>query len=144
MRCFAIFAMFIDRYRILNTVYRGRIATNSKYLSRALKIIIHSNYLYTRDHPQRTHNPMELDLDELNGEEDSAPPADPELGSGYRYNDFAVGDKVQIWYHGSWWSCKIIYKSALNETLTVRPTGSRESISSVLPRHTKPAPLHQN
>lgn len=80
---------------------------------------------------------MELNLDEV-GEDPDAAPADPELGSGYRYTDFAVGDKVVTWYHGSWWACKIIYMSEANQTLTVRPTGSRDSISGVLARHTKP------
>jgi hypothetical protein len=131
------------RYRILNSVFRGRITTDSKYLARALKIIIHSNYLYTRDHPQRYHNPMQLELAEVGDLHDAAP-ADPELGSGYRYSDFEVGDKVQVWYYGSWWTCKVTYMSAANQTLTVRPVGARDAISSVLPRHTKPAPAQEN
>jgi len=138
---FLVVCDVIDRYRILNSVYRGHITTDSKYLARALKlkIIIHTNYLYTSTHPQRTHHPLELTLDDVDDVEFIDAPVDPELGSGYQFDDFSLGDKVQVWYMRSWWHGKVTYLSHVGQTLTVRLVGSRDSMSGILPRHTKPA-----
>lgn len=119
-------------------MYRGRITTDAKYLARALKIIIHTNYLYTSTHPQRTHYPLQLELDDVDEDDFVDAPADPELGSGYEFTDFQLGDKVQVWYMLSWWHGKITYLSRASQTLTVRLVGSRDAMSGILPRHTKP------
>jgi len=113
------FAMNV-RFRILNGVYRGRIVSDAKYLSRALKIIMHTNYIYTRDHPQRLNLPMELDLDELDA---SAAPMDVARGTGYQFDDFSIGDKVEVWYMRSWWHGRVTYLSRTTQTLSVRMTG---------------------
>jgi hypothetical protein len=51
---------FLKRYRILNSVYRGRIHKNNSALtlSHIIKILIHSDAVYIRYHPHRTHHPI--------------------------------------------------------------------------------------
>ena len=126
----------LRRFRILNTVYRGHVTANPQPLARALKIIIHSNYMYTRDHPQRNHQPMDLELSEVDAA--GAAPHDPELGAGYSFADFNVGDLVQVWHARTWWHGKITYKSR-SQTLSVRMVGSRDAITGILPKDVKPA-----
>jgi hypothetical protein len=104
---FPILSHFI-RYRILNTVYRGHIKQSSVYLSRALKIIMHSNYVHTRDHPHRTHHPMDLDLDDLAQVE---VPIHPDVGTGMTSDDFDLGDFVKVWHFGDWVRGKVTYKT---------------------------------
>lgn len=131
--------MTLCRFRILNGVFRGHITGNAQHLTAALKIIMHSNYLYTRDHPQRTHQDMDLNLEELADYADPMiPPIDPARGTGFSFEYFIVGDVIKVWYMSSWWHAKVIYKSGLNQTLTVRMIGSRDSISGIQPKHCKP------
>jgi len=98
---------------------------------------MHSNYLHTRDHPQRTHQDLDLDLDEI-GLADASP-ADPDRGAGFVFTDFNVGDKVLVWRHRAWWDATVSYKSRTG-TLSVRIFGSTSRWSGVLPIHVKPAP----
>jgi hypothetical protein len=137
-RCLSKFCDIIDvcSFRILNSVFRGHVMANGERLSEALKIIMHSNYLHTRDHPQRTHQNLDLDLDEIDYAD--APPADPDRGTGFVFSDFSVGDKVQVWHHRDWWHGKVAYKSRA-ETLSVRMIGDSAALSGILPKHTKPA-----
>ena len=129
------------RFRILNSVFRGHITSNVSHLSAALKIIMHSNYVHTRDHPQRTHQPMNLDLDEITAAElAAAPPHDPEFGTGFVFHDFAVGDIVYVWHMHSWWHGKVAYKSQLSETITVRLTSTGgQRVAGIDPKLIKPA-----
>ena len=138
----SIFIVIIDdnhyrRFRILNSVYRGHVATNADHLTQALKIIMHSNYLHTRDHPQRNHMPMNLDLDEVDAAD--AGPRDPDLGSGFTIDDFQSGDKVLVWQSRTWWHAKVRYKLR-NGTISVRLVGANANLPPVLPKFMKPAP----
>jgi hypothetical protein len=138
LRIFAMFALIcaIIRFRILNGVYRGRIVSDAKYLTRALKIIMHTNYIYTRDHQQRFNLPMELDLDELDA---AAAPMDVDRGTGFEFDDFHIGDKVEVWYMRSWWHGRVTYLARATQTLSVRLTGSRDPMAGILPKHAKPS-----
>lgn len=120
---------FIDRFRILNSVFRGHLTSNDAHLRDALKIIMHSNYLHTRDHPQRTHQDMDLDLVEVD-----VANAGPALvvGTGFRSEDFDVGDQVEIWHMRSWWAGKVTYKSRAG-TLSVRFVGARDALTGIAP-----------
>jgi hypothetical protein len=122
----------------LNSVYRGHITQDSNHLSFALKIIMHANYMYTRDHPQRNHQPMELDLDEvIAADAVDIPPMGEDTG--FTAEDFSVGDRVQIWHANTWWSGKITYISVAG-SISVRLVGARDSITGILPSQTKPVP----
>lgn len=127
-------------FRILNSVFRGHVTSNGDRLEQALKIIMHSNYLHTRDHPQRTHQSLDLELEEEDSELAfaDAPPADPTHGTGFTFSDFNVGDMVQVWHHRDWWHGKVTYKSRA-QTLSVRMLGASVALSGILPKHTKPA-----
>jgi len=127
-------AIDLCRFRILNSVFRGHVTANGDRLSQALKIIMHSNYVHTKDHPQRVHQDMDLDLDEIDWAD--APPADPDRGSGFVFDDFNVRDKVLVWRNRTWWSATVTYKSR-SGTLSVRMLGSNTSLSGILPKHTK-------
>ena len=128
--------MSYRRFRILNTVYRGHVINNGDSLARALKIIIHSNYVHTRAHPQRMHRPMELDLEEIDMSE---VPIYPARGTGFGPDDFHVGQRVLVWQARTWWHGKIIYK-ARSGLLTVRFVGAGVGTSGILAEHVKPAP----
>lgn len=135
LTCCRLFCDFLRRFRILNGVYRGHIVSSAAFLTRTLKIIMHSNYIYTRDHQPRNHQPFDLDLDELNDVD--APPDDPDHGTGYTVDDFNVGDRVLMWLHRTWWHAKVCYKSRAG-TLSVRLVGSRDAVSGILPDQLKP------
>jgi hypothetical protein len=123
-------------FRILNSVFRGHVTANGDRLSHALKIIMHSNYLHTKDHHQRVHQDLDLDLDDVDLID--APPADRDRGSGFVFDDFDLGDKVLVWRHRVWWNAKVTYKSRAG-TLSVRIFASDTAWSGVLPKHIKPA-----
>jgi hypothetical protein len=122
-------------FRILNSVFRGHVTTNDDRISQALKIIMHSNYIHTRDHPQRVHQNMDLELDDIDMED--APPADPDHGTGFVFADFNIGDKVLVWHLRDWWHGKVWYKSRIRQTLSVRLLGSNSALTGILPKHTK-------
>ena len=126
----------LHSFRILNSVFRGRVVANASHLEQALKIIMHSNYIHTRDHPQRNHQSFDLDLDEIDWVD--APPSDHDRGSGFVFADFHVGDDVLVWIHRDWWSGKVTYMSRA-QTLSVRMVGMQNSTPGILPKHTKPA-----
>jgi hypothetical protein len=128
-------------FRILNSVYRGHIVKDASHLFAAVKIIMHTNYLHTRDHQQRTHQPMDLGLDDVEaaGAADDRP-VHPEIGTGHKAGDFVVGDLVLVWYMRSWWHGKVTYKSRTG-TLSVRFTGARNPVAGVLPKHVKHAEI---
>jgi len=126
----------ICSFRVLNSVFRGHVTANGDRLSQALKIIMHSNYLHTRDNPQRVHQDLDLDLDDIDLID--APPADPDRGSGFVFHDFNVGDKVLVWRHRVWWNAKVTYKSRAG-TISVRIFASDTAWSGVLPKLIKPA-----
>jgi hypothetical protein len=70
------------------------------YLTAAVKIIMHSNYIYTKDNPQRIHLPLlapRLD----------APPVAPDVDTGVGYDDLRVGMKVKVWWLDEWWHAKV-------------------------------------
>lgn len=141
---FSMFVDVIDRYRILNSVYRGHVTVDPSHLAAALKIIMHTNYMYTHDHPQRTHVPFDLDLDEVDAAE-AAPAghADPDIGTGCTMDDFALGDKVYAWYHRSWWHGTVVYKRIPLNRITLRFTGSSEKASGFRPKDLKPIDAHR-
>lgn len=125
----------IVRFRILNSVYRGQVICNGAvHLQRALKIIMHSNYVHTREHTQRMHEHEELSLDAV-PEDVEVPPIDDAQG----FDDINVGDRVEVWHARTWWHGKITYKSRVKQTINVRFTGSRDSVTGILPRNIKPA-----
>lgn len=136
--------MFLDvcdlyRFRILNSVDRGHITSEAAHLTAALKIIMHTNYLHTRDHPQRFHQPLDLELDEAEAADAvGVGPANPDRGTGFTCDDFNIGDMVSVWYMRSWWHAKLLYKARAG-TLTVRLTGARDRMTGILPKHVKPA-----
>ena len=117
----------------MNTVYRGHIKKGTLYLARALKIIMHSNYVHTRMHPQRMHMPMQLALSEIEAVE---VPIDPERGTGMTFDDFDVGDDVQVWHARTWWPGRITYKSRAG-TFSVRIVAMRDSIAGFQPNQVK-------
>ena len=49
---------FFKRYRILNSVFRGKIFKNNSVLTDVIKILIHSDAVYLRYHSHRTHPPI--------------------------------------------------------------------------------------
>jgi hypothetical protein len=106
---------------------------SSNYLARAIKIIMHTNYIHTRNHPHRTHQPLQLDLDPL---QVGDAPFDLEEGTGMTVADFAVGDQVEVWHVRTWWHGKVIYKS-VRGTLNVRLKGAGESMNGLLPTQIK-------
>jgi hypothetical protein len=126
-RFYRCVSLFVASYRILNTVYRGHVTTDITHLSNALKIIMHSNYLYTRDHPQRTHEDMDPLLDELDLTD--APPAAAAIDD---IDAFEVGQKVQVWKARTWWYGKVTYKSRAG-SLSVRFVGARNAETGIMP-----------
>ena len=110
---------------------------DGEHLARALKIIMHSNYLHTRDNPQRVHAQMDVDLDAV--DDDASVIIGPIDENRYIYDDFSIGDLVEVWHQRGWWHGKVIYRSNRHKTLTVRITGSQEQLSGILPRNAKPA-----
>ena len=129
------FCAKIVSYRILNTVYRGHIKKGSLYLARALKIIMHSNYVHTRVHPQRMHLPMQLELTDIEALE---VPIDPVHGTGSTWDSFDVGDEVQIWRARTWWTGRITYKARAG-TFSVRLLGMRDAYTGIQPNQVKAA-----
>lgn len=118
------------RYRILNGVYRGHLLSNPEYLAAALKIIMHTNYMYTKDHPQRF--PFALPLPAVV----AAPVARP-LDTGVVYDDLDVGMRVHVWWLDAWWHAKVVWKSVRNRTISVKFTGDDIATSGILPRMMK-------
>lgn len=131
-----MFFAVVDRYRILNSMYRGHITSNIIHLHRALKIIMHTNYLYTKDHPQRTHEDMDLELDEVDPSE--VGPIDSHDGTGCVFDDFEPGDRVEVWHARSWWSGTVTYKSRVAGTLSIRMVGARDSTAGFVPSMVRP------
>lgn len=80
---------------------------------------------------------MDLDLDEVDASD--APPADPDRGTEHTLDDFNVGDLVLVWQARTWWHGKVVYKSRVGSTLSVRFTGARDQISGILPQNVKHA-----
>jgi hypothetical protein len=116
----------------MSGIYRGRLTAQPIYLACALKIIMHTNYMYTKDHPQRTHRPFILPVPV------AAPaPVAPPLDTGVRYSDLHVRMKVKVWWLDDWWYAQIVYKSARNGTVTVRFKGDDIATSGILPRMVK-------
>lgn len=115
-------------------MYRGHLVSNAEHLTSALKIIMHSNYLHTKVHQQRSHLPMELDLDAVlpGDEEDNLP--DPLHGTGMSSDDFVVGDMLRVWLARTWWHARLLYKSR-DGTFAVRLVGARDRTTGVLPQH---------
>jgi hypothetical protein len=129
--CFA----YVKRFRILNSVFRGHILRDSAHLAAVVKIIMHTNYLHTADHPQRTHadlDPALVDVPDL-----PAAAFDPEVGTGFVFADFAVGDTVEVWYSDDWWVGKVTYKARAG-TLSVRFLGTAHSVAHLLPQRIRP------
>jgi hypothetical protein len=99
--------------------------------------------MYTRDHPQRRLDDMDLTLDsvDLQNLRDLGPiRADNSLleGTGFTIDDFYVGQMVEAWIHRAWWMGKIIYKSAQGN-LTLRMVGARDGTSGIKPSKCRPA-----
>ncbi|MDR3548410.1 MAG: hypothetical protein P4M11_09140, partial [Candidatus Pacebacteria bacterium] len=86
----------------MNSVYRGHLTTDTTQLSDALKIIMHSNYIHTRSHPQRTHQSLDPLLDDLDENDPELGPLDPERGTGHQLDDFNLLDEVQVWHANTW------------------------------------------
>jgi hypothetical protein len=124
---------FIVRFRILNTVYRGHIKNSGLYLARALKIIVHANYIHTRAHPQRMHMPLQLDLSYIS---DVEAPLNPVLGTGMSADDFNKGHHVKVWHLRDWWHGTITYKTRAG-TFNVRWYKSRDTQTGVEAHHMK-------
>lgn len=114
-------------------MYRGHIKKSGLYLARALKIIMHSNYVHTRVHPQRTHLPLQLDLSDVQALE---APINPELGTGMTADDFNVGDHVKVWHFREWWHGTVIYKTRAG-TFNVRWYKSSMTKTGVEAHHMK-------
>ncbi len=90
---------YVKRFRILNSVYRGRITSNCKELEDVLSIIINSNYLHTKNHPRRNHEADDMDINEVNAALQSRIDwIDPVYGTGMTYDDFIMGELVTAWY----------------------------------------------
>lgn len=121
----------IRRYRILNGLYRGRISESPEYLAGAIKIIIHTNYMYTRNHQQRIHEPFVLPLPSRN-----ICLNDIIINTGVTYNDIKLGMKVKVWWLDEWWSGQVTYKSDYKNCISVRFIGDRNITSGILPRMT--------
>lgn len=119
---------YLRRYRILGTLYRGRLTSHPSYLTAALKIIMHTNYTYTKDHPQRLH------LAILPAVAPAAAALAPVVDTGLVYGDLAVGMRVEVWWLGDWWAGRIRYKSDRNQTITVKFTGDDINTSGILPK----------
>ena len=106
-------------------------------MDRALKIIMHSNYIYTSTHPQRHHDDLNLgSSSDEDSSDDDAPYEDDDRG--YSIDDFTAGDPVSVWYLSTWWPATVVYKRRKEGTITVRIRFSDESISGMLPKHIKP------
>jgi len=127
---------FVKRFRILNTIYRGRLKTSAKYLSRAVKIIMHASTIYTTSNPRRIHTnlipvepaPAEPDLDE---------DWDVDAGTGAILSDFSVGMSVKVRWLDDWWYGTVSYTSARTGKVSVRWLGSSTRVAFA-PRFVKP------
>jgi hypothetical protein len=106
---------------------------SSKYLARTLKIIMHSNYVHTRNHPHRTHLPLQLELTDLQAVE---APIHPVLGTGMHAEYFNEGDRVKVWHLLDWWHGKVAYKTRTG-TFNVRWHGSSSTTTGILPSQMK-------
>jgi hypothetical protein len=120
------------RYRILNGVYRGHLISHPEFLAAALKIIMHTNYMYTKDHPQRTHRPFALPRLAVR-----AAPVAPAIDTGITFGDLEVADRVLVWWLDAWWHAKVTYKSVRLQTITVKFTGDDIATSGILPKMIK-------
>ena len=102
-------------------------------MARTLKIIMHSNYVHTRNHPQRTHMSLQLELNDLDGME---APINPVEGTGMSAIHFNVGDNVKVWHLLDWWHGKITYKTRAG-TFNIRWYASQNSITGIHPSQMK-------
>ena len=97
-----------------------------EYLACAVKIIMHTNYMYTKDHTQRVHRPLLP----------AAPvaPVVPAIDTGVVLADLRVGMRVKVWWLDDWWFAKVYYISPRAGTVSVRFVGDRASTTRLLPR----------
>jgi hypothetical protein len=127
---------YIKRFSILNTIYRGKVLTNSKRLESTVKILVHASSIHLRLHPHRNHGDLEsaVDLHQL-----AQLPAQPALpvDSGLSINDLRTGENVEFYMHGTWWASKISYIARRKGRLSVRLVGADRSITNVLPMFIK-------
>lgn len=131
----------MSRYRILNSTFRGHVTQDAAHLSAALKIIMHTSYMYTRDHPQRTHEAFDIDLADVPPAVLRELPPDSLMGTGCRYEDFAVGQAVEMWLPEvkQWWPGKVTYKTARTCTLRIKLAFEYSQRAGVLPKLCRPA-----
>lgn len=109
---------------------------NDTGLADAVKIIMHTSYMYTKDHPQRRLQDMDLALEDVDVRHlrDLGPMeyGAEVQGTGFVASDFAVGNEVEVWLHRSWWRGKVIYITRAGD-LTVRMVGARDGTSGLKP-----------
>jgi len=118
------------RFRILVTLYRGRLTSHPEYLTAALKIIMHANYMYTKDHIQRQHRAI------LPSALPAAAPAPviPPVDTGLTYSDLRVGMNVEVWWLDDWWAGRVRYMSNRAQTVTIKFVGDNVDTSGILPK----------
>ena len=93
---------------------------------------MHTNYMYTRDHPQRTHRPIALPPLDV-----PAAPVEDAVDTGVKFDDLEVGMRVMVWWLDAWWHAKVTYKPVRIQTITVKFTGDDIATSGILPKMIK-------
>ena len=126
----SIFCDVLRSFQILSGVYRGRLILHPEFLAAAVKIIMHTNYVYTKHHQQRTHELLLLGGAPL-------PPA-PVIDTGATFESLSVGMRVEVWWLDDWWSGTVVYRSPRARTISVRFTGAATTTSGLLPKMIRP------
>ena len=141
---------FLKRYIILSSIYRGRICNKNNNsalaLSQIIKILIHSDAVYIRNHPHRTHLPIIktsscIDLaakrttlkkqpqipkpliikkkSTPSKSSSSSSSSSSIIDTGCTYKHFEIGDAVMAWYNDDFYIATVLEKDSTNKLFTL-------------------------
>jgi hypothetical protein len=153
---------YIKRYKILGSIYRGRVVGDVSELSNAVKIIIHLAAYHVKDHQRRTHHNLlnGVDIDDVpdlsddegdNNDEDGAAQApvnipfdgfdeqtfDPAVGTALTHETLDRGMRVEVYMSGTWWLGRITRVYGAINRVNVKLVGANTVTRDIMPKHVR-------
>jgi hypothetical protein len=130
---------YVKRFRIINSMYRGKVLQSPQFIARAVRIILHITNMHLKANPHRRHSPIidvGDDLVHLDFSGSDIRDFDPVYGTRHMVNDFYVGQKVQVYHNGTWWPGYVRTRSVAQQLLTINVFRSGHLLR-VLPKYVR-------
>jgi hypothetical protein len=147
---------FLKRFKILSTVYRGRVTDDASELSHAIKVIIHMSAFYISSHHRRFNlsltdgvdlnavpdlSDSESESDDSSSDDDvpfdgfNVSTWDPAVGTALTHASLQRGMRIEVYMNSDWWAATVTHVYPSINRVNVKLVGADTVTRHIMPKH---------